>query len=219
MCNPVNAYQEALKRFRSIDPGEAAARSGAKYDRLGQRFEMVYFGSTYVVDREGRVWRADDPEAEVSFNDRTLMVQYLCEASGLPPRGTWLSFLELPEGSHHYMPFQTDATVPLARAFGGRALEFARAAESLGGRPLNMGDRSFLLPALPKIPLAVVLWDADEQFPARSNILFDSVSPTHLTTAALWVMGVELAHKMIRHLDENAGRKREITWLEGVKGD
>lgn len=219
MCNPVNAYQVAVKRFRSIDPAEAAARSGAKYDSLGQRFEVVYFGSLYVVDREGGVRRADDPGAEVSFNDRTLMVQYLCEASGLPPRGSWLSFLELPEGSHHYMPFQNDATSPLAQAFSGRIREFAQAAESLGGSPINLGDNSFLIPALPKIPLAVVFWEAEEQFPAKSNILFDSVSPTHLTTAALWVLGVELAHKMIRRLDQKDGRKREITWLEGVKGD
>lgn len=219
MCSPVNAYQEAVKRFRSIDPGEAAAKSGAKFDSRGQRLEIVYFGNLYVVDMDGGVCRAGDPEAEVSFNDRTLIVQYLCEASGLPPRGTWISFLELPEGSHHYMPFQTDATGPLAQVFGSRTGEFAQAAESLGGRSLTLGDSSFLIPALPKIPLAVVIWEADEQFPAKSNILFDSVSPAHLTTAALWVLGVELAHKMIRHLDEKVGRKREITWLEGVKGD
>lgn len=218
MCNPVNAYQEALKRFKAINPEEAASRSGATYDRRGQLFEIEYFGSLYRVDGEGRVRKSGDPEAEVPFNDRTLIIQYLCEASGLPPRGAWLSFLELPDGSHHYSPFQTDGTIPLARAFGNRLDRFEEAAGALGGRPISLGDRSFYIPALPKLPLAVVIWEGDEEFEARSNILFDSVAPIHLTTAALWVLGIELAHKMIRHLDEGAGREREITWLEGVTG-
>lgn len=213
MCNPVNAYQEAVKRFGDIDPEDAAARSGAKLD--GDRFEIVYFGSPYIVERDGRVWKAGDPQAEVSFNDRTLIVQYLCEASGLPPRGTWISFLQLPDGAHHYAPFQTDATIPLARVFGSGMDGFEEAARALGGDPISMGDKSFYIPAFPKLPLAVTIWEGDDEFEARSNILFDSVSQTHLTTAALWVLGVELAHKMIRHHDQNAGRKREITWLSG----
>ncbi len=219
MCNPLNAYQEAVNRFRTVDPEGAAARSGAKFHRDARLFEITYFGSLYMVDREGRVWRADDPASEVSFNDRTLILQYLCEATGPPPRGIWISFLQLPDGSHHYAPFQTDATGPLARVFGSRLGDFEEAAAALGGRPLAMGDRSFVIPALPKIPLAAVIWEEDDEFPAKSNILFDSVSPLHLTTAALWVLGVELAHKMIRHHDRPAGIKREITRLEGVRGN
>jgi len=219
MCSPVNAFQEAVKRFNSIDPVRAAARSGARFDRAGGRFEIVYFGSLYLVDLAGRVSRAADPGGEVPFNDRTLIIQYLCEASGPPPRGQWISFLQLPDGAHHYVPLQTDATVPLARVFGKSPDKFAEAAMALGGRPLSMGDRSFLIPALPKIPLAVVIWEEDDEFPAKSNILFDSVAPMHLTTAALWVLGVELAHKMIAHCDREAGRERQITWLEGVNND
>lgn len=217
MCSPVNAYQEAIKRFSLIDPEDAAARSGARYDPAGNRFEVMYLGSLYMVESDGRVWRAGSPEEDVPFNDRTIIVQYLCEASGLPPRGSWISFLQLPDGSHHYAPFQTDATGPLAITFEARPQRFDDAAQAFGGQPLDIGDRSFIIPALPKIPLAVVLWEKDEEFPAKSVILFDSVSPTHLTTATLWVLGVELAHKMIRHCDQNAAQKREITWLEGVR--
>lgn len=219
MCNPVNAYHEAVKKFVSLDPADIAARAGAIFNQNNRAFEVVYFGRNYLADLDGRVWKDGAPGEDVPFNDRTLIVQYLCEASGLPPRDNWLSFLELPEGIHHYAPFQTDATTPLARTFGSNTTQFAEAAASLGGQPLSLGDLSFRIPALPKLPLAVVLWEEDEEFPAKSNILFDSVSPTHLSTAALWVLGVELAHKMIGFKDEKAGREKSITWLEGVKKD
>jgi hypothetical protein len=153
----------------------------------------------------------------VPFNDRTIILQYLCGASGLPPRGRWLSFLELPDGDHHYAPFQTDASNPLARTYGARFAEFRHAALTLGGREIELGDLSYSIPALPKLPLAVVLWEGDEEFPARSNILFDAVAPTHLTTAALWILGIELAHKMLSLYDPDIGEKSAITWLEGKR--
>ncbi len=219
MCNPVNAYQESLKKFAETDPEDAAARAGARYNKDGRRLEIIYFGSLYMVESGGRVWRASAPGEEVPFNDRTLILQYLCQSSGLPPSGAWISFRELPGGYHHYAPLQTDAIFPLARVFGSCPEGFEDAARSLGGRPIPMGDRAFIIPALPKIPLAVVIREGDDEFEASSNMLYDSASQTHLTMAALWVLGVELAHKMIRHHDETAGREREISWLEGVRMD
>lgn len=219
MCSPVNAYHEAVKKLLALDPADIAARSGAFFDQSSNTFDIVYFGIKYNADIAGRVWRADAHGEEVPFIDRALIVQYLCESSGLPPRDNWLSFLGLPDGMHHYAPFQTNATMPLAQAFGTAPARFAEAALALGGQPLTLGDHSFHIPALPKIPLAVVLWEGDDEFAAKSNILFDSVSPTHLSTAALWVLGVELAHKMIRQLDEKAGKDKSITWMGGVKKD
>ena len=217
MCNPVNAYQEAVKKFTGLDPEDMAARSGAIYNRHSGLFEINYFGSPYMVNTGGKVWRAERPEEDVPFNDRTLIVQYLSEAAGLPPRGRWLSFLELPDGAHHYAPLQTDAMLPLAEVFGKRPESFSEAALFYGGRPLDMGDYSFFMPVFPRLPLALILWEEDEEFSAKSNILFDSVSPAHLTTAALWVLGVELARKMIGYHSYEMGKERAITWLEGKK--
>lgn len=192
----VDAYHEAVKRFIHLDPDDIAARSGSRFYRDRQRFEVKYFGSLYYVEMDGRVWTAAG-ETEIPFNDKTLILQYLVGASGLPPRGKWLSFLELPEGSHHHLPFKTDATNPLAKKFGDSRQRFAETALLLGGKPIPIGDAAFYIPALPKIPLAVIFWEGCDEFAAESNILFDSVSPTHLTTAALWVLGVELAQRMI----------------------
>ncbi|KJS16243.1 MAG: hypothetical protein VR69_10220 [Peptococcaceae bacterium BRH_c4b] len=215
MCNPMNAYQETVKRFLLLDHSDVVLRSGVSC--ANGFYTIDYFNSKYKVGESGKVFLADSPGEEVPFNDRTIILQYLCEASGLPPRNRWLSFLELPEGEHHYVPFQIDATNPLARIFGDKPDAFRRAAAALGGRQIDLGDISFSIPALPKLPLAVALWEGDEDFPSRSIILFDAVAPFHLTTAALWVLGVELAHKMLYHYDRDVGTKAAITWLEGKR--
>lgn len=213
MCNPLNAYHETVKRFVGKNPSDVVAKTGASFEN--GLYTIDYFNDKYLVDESGRVLMADRQDVEVPFNDRTLILQYLCEASGLPPRGRWLSFLELPDGIHHYVPLQNDATNPLARTFGDHPDEFKRVALRYGGKQLDLGDISFSIPALPKLPLAVVLWEGDDEFPARANILFDSVAQTHLTTAALWVLGVELARKMLSLYDEAVGQKYAVTWLEG----
>ncbi|MFZ5595625.1 MAG: DUF3786 domain-containing protein [Bacillota bacterium] len=219
MCSPVNAYQETLKRFVSVDPEEISARSGVFYNSELKIFEMEYFGSLYHIDLNGRVRRKGDQDYETPFNDRTLMLQYLCEASVVSPKGNWISFLELPDGAHHYVPLQTGAMNPMAAHFGNNSRGFVEAAGALGGRPLSLGDYSFYIPALPRVPLAVVLWEGDDEFPAKSNILYDATAPLHLTTAALWVLGVELAHKMIGHHNRDAGEEIAVTWLKGAGND
>jgi len=212
MCNVVNAYSETVKVFIKLSPADVVLKSGALYDQKQKIFKLSYFGKEYIIDRSGTVI-LPGTKTEVPYNDRTLILQYLCYASGLPPRGKWLSFLELPNGRHHYAPFQTDGTLPLAERFGKSPALFERAARKLGGSPINYGDAGFKIPALPKLPLAVILWEGDDEFPAQAHILFDSVAPTHLSTAALWVLGVELANKMLLQVDAQAAEKQKIDWL------
>ncbi|MFZ5591341.1 MAG: DUF3786 domain-containing protein, partial [Bacillota bacterium] len=156
MCSPLSAFTEAREQFLRLDKEEMARRSGAVYIPEQDCLQIYYLGHVYAVSGRGQVVMVDDPQREVPYNDRTLILQYLVQSSGLPPRGRWLSFLELPDGAHHYVPLQTDAMQPLARAFTGRAAQLAVAARALGGQPLAMGDTAFAFAALPKIPLAVV---------------------------------------------------------------
>jgi len=91
MCNVLNAYAEAAQKLAILPPEDAAARSGAVYDREKGIFLLPYFGREYEIDRNGRIFCAG--QNNVPYNDRVIMVQYLCLASGLPPRRRWLSFL------------------------------------------------------------------------------------------------------------------------------
>lgn len=215
MCSPLTAFTEARKQFLRLDRKEMARRSGALYMAEQDCLQVSYLGSVYTVSAGGQVTLAGAPQRAVPYNDRTLILQYLVQSSGLPPRGRWLSFLELPDGPHHYEPLKIDAMQPLARAFAGRLEQLDAAAHALGGRPISMGDRAFSFAALPKICLAVVFWDGDDEFPARSNILYDAVAPAHLTTAALWVLGLELARKLIAQLGEE-GAGIAVDWLGGA---
>ncbi|HUW64239.1 MAG TPA: DUF3786 domain-containing protein [Spirochaetia bacterium] len=195
-----DALSVAWDIFRRGDPAAMARAGGAAWDKQKEELSISYLGKRYLVSATAGV--LDPAGRPAAFNAATLILQYLACASGLPPRGQWLAFLELPEGVLHHVPFLEQVLNPLALSFGSRGESFTEAGRLLGGRALTLGHRSFVVEALPRLPLAVVLWEQDEEFSARTNILFDTVAPASLSTAALWVLGQELANDLI----EAAGR-------------
>ncbi|MBM4049010.1 MAG: DUF3786 domain-containing protein, partial [Planctomycetes bacterium] len=53
------------------------------------------------------------------------------------------------------------------------------------GRRVNAGDLAFVFPLLPRLPVTLVLWLADDEFPARLSFLFDRTACEHLPFDAL----------------------------------
>ncbi|MDR3601052.1 MAG: DUF3786 domain-containing protein [Desulfosporosinus sp.] len=171
-------------------------------------------GDTRLVIRYGgKLYQIQHPEAEISpceskehgnwveITDRILILHYLTEVCGVQPSGRWISFREVPWGNNHYAAFKLEAMDPLAKRFGSSPAEFELACLTLGGKKLAMGDLAFAIPVFPKLQLAFILWLADDEWPARANILFDATASMHLHTEDLEVLGINIAEKIITLTD------------------
>ncbi|MDW7674716.1 MAG: DUF3786 domain-containing protein [Bacillota bacterium] len=133
----------------------------------------------------------------ILVSDQTLMLMYLKQASGLPLREQWLNFLQLPEGSHHYGPFLVDAVNPMVELFHDNKELFFKAVAGMGGKAAKLGDFGAIIPALPRIPLAFLVWEGDEEFPPKGGILFDDTISTNLDTAGAYVLGINAARRLM----------------------
>jgi len=167
-----------------------AGQKGTEVCRRSLAVEAAGGAAGYSVsflDRQYRVepeaGRIGGPQADPLLSDaefELLLLTYLAQARDTPIEGAWISEKDLPGGSlffrgPHALPVQ-----PLLSRFGGDLPAFRRAAEGLGGRALPYGDAAYGFTALPRIPAACVLWAADEEFPARINLLFDHSLSQHL---------------------------------------
>ena len=56
---------------------------------------------------------------------------------------------------------------------------------SFNSKRRDFGDASIEVLILPRIPLTVVVWAADDEFPARTSILFDANADKQLPLDAL----------------------------------
>ena len=158
---------------------------------------------------------------------RIMLLHYLLQADGTPPSGDWVSFRELPDGLFYAASFAARAEAPLEAAFGGPAAggpaaggpaaggsaaggpvaggpaiaggldAFRRAAVAAGGEPFAAADAAFAFRALPLLRLAVMLWEGDDEFAARAQIVFDPSAGHCLPAEDLAGLGGQLARRLV----------------------
>ena len=167
-------------------------------DSLQGRFEIPFLGTQYdVFWPKGTVYRATD-QKQADIATQILLLHYLLTADGTPVAARWIAFRNLPGGLGYDAAFQNRASRRLSHAFGRDRASFEAAARALGGERLSFGDTSFLFRVLPRVWLSVVLYLADDEFPANANVLFDAVVDRYLPTEDLAVVGGMLAGRLIR---------------------
>ncbi len=194
MCSHRDALISEKAQFCKNDPRVMADNSGSMFDEKKNCLLLEYCNYPYYISYpEGEV--LEGPNPPVSGEETVLFLQYLNRAQPLPPRRKWLSFLELPGGELHNLPFQKEAVIPLAAKYGNNIDEFVTRNEGYG-EPMKAGDAAFIIPVFPRLEMAVVIWGKDDEFPARANILFDVASAYHLPTASLYVLGIVVVKRL-----------------------
>jgi hypothetical protein len=202
---PEETYGPALDRARQslpdLDPDETAHRAGVAFEpsgRDGGEFVVPFFGQLYRVQwPQGTARRARDGQ-EADIATLILLLHYLLEADGTPMASKWIAFRNLPGGLGYQAAFEGRANRRLAHAFGNDCPGFQAAARAMGAESLSFGDASFLFRALPRLWMAVVLYVADDEFPASANVLFDASASHYLPTEDMAVLGGLLASRLIK---------------------
>ncbi len=184
---------ELWQRLRQLDPETVAARSLAELSDDGH-YQLPVLGSQVVVD--ARAEEVTSAWPEVIRPDYFLWVsavQYLISARAIPLADELVSVAQLPYGEvffrgPHALP--GDALGALFGADGGR---FREVMGLLGAEPADLGDVGVRVRVLPRLPVWLGFWLADEEFPARVTFLFDRTAGEHLPVDALWSAVMVLA--------------------------
>jgi hypothetical protein len=142
-------------------------------DFMGQPVAVTY--------PEGAVKNRNTGE-ELGLIERILVLHYFIHAGGSPLRNKSISFKELPGGGIYIEPFTNRCIRPLINLFGDNLTLFQERAEKCGGTKEKYGDISYTFYPFPRIPVTLVLWGADEEFPANANIIFDASAADYLNT-------------------------------------
>jgi hypothetical protein len=164
-----------LARYRALDPREAASRCALAFDEAASAFSLRLMGTEYRASFPGFDVRDGGGRGLRNPYERILLARYLCEGRHVAPRGAQLAYQEIPWGQVYYTSFRGRCIERLARAFGADASGLKRAAESLAIRaePLAAGDAAYRFEFMNGLYMSVLLWGADDEFPASAQMLFD----------------------------------------------
>lgn len=179
----------------ALDPWKVQERTSVSWE--DGCYHLSLLGTSYRVEpAAARIHCPPGDPLEGDAEFELLMLIYLIRVTEIEPSGQWVNEKQLPGGSTfftgpHHLP--SDA---LEKRYGSDAERFRRHCLQLGGKALDFGDCSFAFEALPRIPLACVLYAADEEFPARATFLFDSTIQYQLPMEIILSLGHCFAVKL-----------------------
>jgi len=202
------AYKLAHGQLAKIDDIEQQClKSGARYQVTDSRKVIIieYLNQSYQITLPDIDISLKDSEEKVLLRDKILILHYLTLAKGTPIANKIIAYKELPEGASYFPTFYKRAIKPLLDYFGKQPHLLVDAAAKLGGQKVDYGDVSVTINAFSRVPITLVLWRGDEEFPPEGNIIFDSTIPDYLSTEDINVLCEAIAWRLVKLLTAEGG--------------
>jgi len=198
------------------DPSGVARRAGVEFDAEEGAYAIRVYGKLFSVKHPS--WEAHEASADHHLGAlwlRVLLAHYLRTADGTPLEGQWVSLREMPGGLMYERAFQGYSGDELAKAFGPELGGLGELGPRYGGQPLALGDLGLRFDVLPRVPIAVVAYAGDDEFPASAQLLFDVAATHYLPTDALATLGGRLTRLLLQAAGIGLESAKPITpgWL------
>lgn len=164
---------------------------------------LPYFDTTVAI-RQGEtltISRTDGQKLDPW--EQVLLLNHLAQGGSQAPVGRWIGLEQLPNSTSKTASLREHVEEPVAAAFQGRpdALRSAAApyvrAEP-GGADLPEADVVLLFQPLPRVPMALLFWDADadEGFEPRVKMLYDETVNDHLDIESIVFLTEQLRDRL-----------------------
>jgi len=171
-------HVERLKaELRHIDLRQAAERCGGEYHNGW--LTLYILGKPCATDQNGNL-RTD---LHLNYWLVSPFLTYIIGSAGMAPSGAWLNFRDLPGGMDRYPHFRRQAEEVMRGLADRQPALFADLVRIFSAKelPPHFGaDISVLLLPLPKLPLLLSYWRADEGIASELHIHFDETAGRNL---------------------------------------
>ena len=191
MANTGAGENKAWELLAASDPAGVCERAGVNFNPGDGTYRVPSFGRDFTVNPAARLILGREPGGEVFLTRyvslfRLSLLWYLLKATAARPAGRLVKPAGLPGGDiflkgSHVLPLDA-----LAVKYATLPEAFLDAGAALGGIPAAYGTAAVVLSPLPKVPVTILLWTSDDEFPARADLLFDATCTAHLPLDILW---------------------------------
>ncbi len=183
------SVEMAKEELMKADPAQTAIWAGASYDDETKLLRLKLCNRPVVFDfgRGELNWGdSDEPFDSVAAIP---VLHYLVKARGAEPTGELLPYRDLWGAKVQSVTLLNRPATGLAKKYAADPGRVLRAAGDIGGQVIEKyGDARLDILVLPKVPLALMLYAADDDIPAGAKFLFDSVIKEYLPTEdIIWV--------------------------------
>ncbi|MBA3029701.1 MAG: DUF3786 domain-containing protein [Desulfobacteraceae bacterium] len=189
-------YRDLLKDLAKIDIAGSCAELELVFNAWAEA-EIPFMGFIYKVSSQG-VRRADGQKFYESIGSG--LIHYLKQACKAKAAGQFVTFATLAGPLFKQGGYSASALEhPVVKRFEGRVPELLAIAERAGGRvggEAGMGSVSLIFELLPHIPVQLIFYERDDEFPVRATLLFDRNATCFLEFEFLAVLVTIFVHRL-----------------------
>jgi uncharacterized protein DUF3786 len=184
--------EKAWQDLSKLEPGDVCRRAQAHFNESSGIYNLKSYGQDIYICTEDRDIFGHSPQTDLLLNrlgpySHISILNYLTNAKDMPLSGRLikprdLSGAKIFSRGAHFSPQNR-----MTRKYGSDPKGFLKRGSLFGGEPSIYGDASVQLHPFPGVPVVVILWTEDEEFPSRADLLLDSTCEEHLPTDIIWM--------------------------------
>jgi hypothetical protein len=178
-----------------LDSRDVSRRAKVEFNNLASHYVLPMFNVEITVSLKERNICGDSQLAEFLLGtlrqySRLSILWYLINSKDIPLSENLINPDNLSGGlifgkGSHMLPFDQ-----ILKRFGKDKLGFLAKGREIGGEQQAYADASFRLFPFPRVPVVLMLWLDDGEFPARAGILFDATCSEHLPIDIIWAVAM-----------------------------
>lgn len=182
---------KAWNILKDLDPAEVCRNAMVVFDASSGLYLMKSFGMDICIDPLKQQIHSDAPGGDLllerlGYFSRLSILWYITSVRDIPLSENLVQPVNLRGGQIFFRGTHVLPVDKLATKYGNDKESFLKRGKTLGGEQINYGDAAVKLFPFPRIPVVIILWTEDEEFPPRVDLLFDSSCEFHLALDILW---------------------------------
>jgi hypothetical protein len=188
--------EKAWSIIRTLDPADLCKRADISYDSDSGVYTLSSFGMEFYIAPSERDISTDSPRRDFFLSElkdlfRLSVLWYLIGAKEIPFTGRLVKPSDIKGGQRFSGGTYLLPLNEIEEKYGRDREAFLKRGKEFGAELIDYGDVAIRLFPLPRIPVSILLWLEDEEFPARADLLFDSSCEFHIDVSdILWAIAV-----------------------------
>lgn len=179
--------RKAWELLKTLDPFEVCRRAGVTFDPATQDYSIRSFNADFHLLLTEQKIKGDDLFLKrLGYFFGLSALCYLNTAIDIPPTNRLIKPSDIKGGQLFFRGSHVLPLDKLATKYAVSTEEFLQKGLELGGEVAPYGDVALKLFPFARIPVYLLLWKQDEEFPARTDLLFDSSCEMQAPLDILW---------------------------------
>ena len=181
-------------------PQDICRRALCDYNKARMTYLLSVWGDDFIIDPiEKSITNVSGNNNSHEYFD-LFIIYYLLKSKEIETCNEWISEKDIPGGTTFFRGPHEIPTNLISTKFNENINDFHLICKQLEGIQLKKADAAYYFKITPRIPVIVLFWDGDEDFPPETKIMYDKSISEHLTPDIVFTMALEICNRIGRSI-------------------